>query len=545
MFVTAIITIYLCGFTGMRHFFFCTCFLVVQLAVGQNRELDSLSQLLKDHPQEDTTRARILLRMCFNEFTSDPEKNKAHAEEALRISQKLNFAKGNGAAYRYIADYYWSTGNYGKATEYAYKMLRVFESISSDKGVGQSYQLLGVLNEDGNGDLEKSKDFYAKALEYFKKANSKSDIGYCYNNLGTLYYTQEKFDEASDYLLKSLAVREELHDENGLGQTYANLAHVYMGQKKYPQALHYFKKAIPMAEKLNNRYRLAGTYSGLGEMYIFTGDYKEAEFYLLKSVEIAKSIDQKKMLEQIYDKLILLEKSRNRWETALAYYELKSSYGDSIYTEEKSRQIAEFETRFESEKKEQAIQLLERDNKIQALWTNILIAALILIVIFSVVLYFLQQFRDRKNRQILNLEIDNLIAQQKELSEKYRNILTAGKENTIDSLDQRLLKKAIGIVEDNMSNPLFGVEEMAKEMGMSRTNLHRKLKEITGFPPSELIRSIRLRKAALLLLNQTNTVSQVSFSVGYEDQSYFSKSFKKQFGVPPSEYLQSRSQPAN
>jgi AraC-like DNA-binding protein len=96
-----------------------------------------------------------------------------------------------------------------------------------------------------------------------------------------------------------------------------------------------------------------------------------------------------------------------------------------------------------------------------------------------------------------------------------------------------------------MGDALFNVEKMAKEMGMSRTNMHRKIKAITGFPPSELIRSIRLRKAAILLLNQANSVSQISFTVGFDNHSYFSKAFKKHFGVPPSEYLQSQGKMAD
>jgi AraC-like DNA-binding protein len=112
-------------------------------------------------------------------------------------------------------------------------------------------------------------------------------------------------------------------------------------------------------------------------------------------------------------------------------------------------------------------------------------------------------------------------------------------EKQIESQDQRLLKKAIGVVEDNMSDPSFNVEKMAREMGMSRANMHRKIKAVTGFSPSELIRTIRLRKAAPMILNQVNSVSQISIAVGFEDHSYFSKSFKKQFGVPPSEYAQS------
>ena len=80
---------------------------------------------------------------------------------------------------------------------------------------------------------------------------------------------------------------------------------------------------------------------------------------------------------------------------------------------------------------------------------------------------------------------------------------------------------------------------MADALGMSRASLHRKLKAITGFPPSKFIRNIRLRKAAALLIGQADSVTQIGIAVGFEDQSYFSKSFKKEFGVPPSEYMQS------
>jgi AraC-like DNA-binding protein len=73
---------------------------------------------------------------------------------------------------------------------------------------------------------------------------------------------------------------------------------------------------------------------------------------------------------------------------------------------------------------------------------------------------------------------------------------------------------------------------------MSRTNLHRKLKAITGFPPIELIRSIRLKKAARMILNQADTVTQISLLVGFDDYSHFSKSFKKYYGVAPTLYAE-------
>ena len=107
---------------------------------------------------------------------------------------------------------------------------------------------------------------------------------------------------------------------------------------------------------------------------------------------------------------------------------------------------------------------------------------------------------------------------------------------TLESFDQKLLKRAISLVEDHIKDPQFGVEKMAEEMSMSRTNLHRKIKSVTGFPHSELIRSIRLRKAAKLIINKVDSVTQIALLVGFDDYSHFSKAFKKHFGVSPSSY---------
>lgn len=506
---------------------------------GQTHELDSLYAVLKEHPQRDTNRVRTLLRACYREYTSHPEKNKALAEEAMSISRDINYLRGQGFSFRYIALYYWQLGDYDQATKYAYEMLRTFEGIPMRAGIGQAYQLLGTLHSD-EGDFAKAETFYKKALEIYQALNFKRDLGYCFNSLGTLYYNFSKFDDALTYFLRSLAVRNEINDLDGLAQAYGNLAHVYMSQKKFDQALENFEKAITIDQKSHNNYRLAANFAGLGEMYLAKNEYQPAELYSLKAIDLAKSLHQKKILHETYSQLKLIEKKRGRFEKALTYFDLESAYRDSIYTEEKTEKIAEVEARYETGKKDQAIQLLVRDKKIQRLWTNIFIAAFVLVTALSVVVYLLQRDRERKNRQILDLELDNLTAQHKELSERYKNILTTGNENFVESQDQRLLKKAVASVENNLSDPLFSVEKMARELGMSRTNMHRKIKAITGFPPSELIRSIRLRKAAILLLNQADSIAQISFMVGFEDHSYFSKSFKKHFGVSPTEYVQAR-----
>lgn len=525
----------------MRYLFpFLLLFLLTHdLAFGQQSKLDSLYRDLANHPQEDSTRLDIMFDICYLEGYSNPEKSKELAEQALRISQRLKYLRGEGRANRYLAVYYNGIGEKGKAATYAYDMLKAFEQLgsSAEKGVGQANQLLGIIHEEMK-EYDKANAYYHKALTIYKKLDLKRDIGYCYNSLGSLKLSLLQYDSALACFLKSMEVRQELKDEKGLGQIYGNVATAYMNLGNYPLALAFFEKSLPINQKLNNRYYLAIHYNNMAKLHTLMGNYEKAHSNLFRSVELAKALGDKRILEDAYEKLSTLEKKRGRLTEALQYLELKEAYHDSVFTEEKTKQLAEVQTRYETEKKNQAIQLLERDNRVQRLWTYIWLVCCALMASLFVVFHFFRQYRERKNRRILNLEIDNLVAQRNELSAKYKDALAIVPVNTVESYDQVLFKKMLDVIEENLSNTNFGVDQMSDILGMSRTSLHRKIKSVTGFPPSEFIRNIRLRRAASLLASQADTVTQIGLAVGFEDQSYFSKSFKKQFGVPPSEYYQ-------
>jgi signal transduction histidine kinase/DNA-binding response OmpR family regulator len=137
----------------------------------------------------------------------------------------------------------------------------------------------------------------------------------------------------------------------------------------------------------------------------------------------------------------------------------------------------------------------------------------------------------------LRTRVLNLIAQRKKLAAKY----SAGYSVPIavakePSLDDKFLARARQIVVDNISDSSFGVEKMADDIHLSRTQLFRKLKAISGMSPNEFINEIRLQKAADLILSKADTLTQISYSVGFNEQSYFAKRFRKKFGVAPSEY---------
>ncbi len=99
------------------------------------------------------------------------------------------------------------------------------------------------------------------------------------------------------------------------------------------------------------------------------------------------------------------------------------------------------------------------------------------------------------------------------------------------------LKKAAEIIDQQMMDPEFSINKLAIELGMSQSVLYRKLKALTDLSPNDFVKKIRLNKAAELLLQDELNVAEVGFRVGFTDPKYFSRSFKIQFGLTPTEYL--------
>jgi len=138
----------------------------------------------------------------------------------------------------------------------------------------------------------------------------------------------------------------------------------------------------------------------------------------------------------------------------------------------------------------------------------------------------------------LIVRIENLIANRKRIQEKFARHLTLTPSAVpVTSIDERFLKRAMEVVENFISDSSFGVEPFAKEMGVSHTQLYRKIHAITGFNPNEFIRHMRLLRAADLMRQKAGNVADITYQVGFNNLSYFSKVFKEKFGVTPTEFL--------
>jgi AraC-like DNA-binding protein len=110
------------------------------------------------------------------------------------------------------------------------------------------------------------------------------------------------------------------------------------------------------------------------------------------------------------------------------------------------------------------------------------------------------------------------------------------KELTISKIDEDFLVEVVELIEKNIDNGEFDIEYFSKNIGVSTSQLYRKIKSITGYSPNEFIRTYRLKKAARMIRETNLNVSEIAYKVGFNDALYFSKCFKKQFGTSPSTF---------
>jgi signal transduction histidine kinase/ligand-binding sensor domain-containing protein/DNA-binding response OmpR family regulator len=141
------------------------------------------------------------------------------------------------------------------------------------------------------------------------------------------------------------------------------------------------------------------------------------------------------------------------------------------------------------------------------------------------------------NMDILLVRINSLIENQRNRQEYFRKTIEVEPSQiTITSLDEKLMQRCIGLVEQHMEDAEYSVDDLATDVGMSRGHLYRKLLAITGKSPVEFIRILRLKRAAQLLRESQMNVNEVAYTVGFNNPKYFRKYFKDEFGISPSQY---------
>ncbi|MEO5570381.1 MAG: tetratricopeptide repeat protein [Bacteroidia bacterium] len=405
--------------------------------------------------------------------TGDYVKAKQDADDALVISQKINFKKGTVKAYNIIGNIYMEKGNYpdalknhiaslksskeigdkkGIATSnynigiIYYKQgnypdalknylnsLKYFEEIGFKKGIAASYSVLGIINQAQGNYLDGLKNHFA-SLKINEEIGDKNGIANTYTNIGIIYSKQDHYPDALNFFFISLKIREEIGDKKGVADSYGNIATIYFEQGNYLDAFKNDFAALKIREEIGDKQGITVSFNNLGEANIKLKKYTEAKKYLDKGLSLSTEIGSKDDIKTSYGHLAVLDSTiatsplttqlqkGEHWKNAYLHHKLFILYRDSLINEESTKKQTQTEMQYEFDKKEittkanqekkDAVQQAELQK--QKVIRNSFIggAALLLLLLFGMVNRY--RFKQKANKELV-VAYDNLKATQQQL----------------------------------------------------------------------------------------------------------------------------------
>ena len=145
------------------------------------------------------------------------------------------------------------------------------------------------------------------------------------------------------------------------------------------------------------------------------------------------------------------------------------------------------------------------------------------------------------NMDVLLLRVQKLMEWSQKSHQQFRQkVDVSPSEITITPLNEKFVKSALKIVEDNIANSDFTVEMLAQQIGMSRSALYKKIMAVTGLGPAEFIRTVRIKRGKALLERSQMQITEIAYSVGFNSLKSFTMNFKAEYGLTPSEYLKKK-----
>jgi signal transduction histidine kinase/DNA-binding response OmpR family regulator len=368
----------------------------------RKNELDSLNTFLKNYSPDDTIKVNALNELSRNFQWRDFHLSLAHADSALRLAQRLGYVNGVATANNLKGFCFWAFGDNDLAIKVALEASGLLEQQQSS-ALAESYVVLSRSYADLR-ESEKAWDYVRRATEVAEQTKDPALLLGIYNWTGVLHIVANNNDSALFYFTKSLEIaRHNPVPRIELARIISNIGECHL-KRNYQLAFLYFEKALDVARDTGNKTAEASILSIMGHAMLDRGKYAQADEYLQASLDLSKNIGLRRVLRFVYDGLVDLRVKQGRAEEGVAYLKKYIGVRDSLYGASKTRQVLELDARHEIDKKVQAIRLLEQESRIQAIWRNFLIGGLVLLLIFSYMIFRLQRSRARKANELLELQ---------------------------------------------------------------------------------------------------------------------------------------------
>ena len=427
--------------------------LITTLSNSQNQKnsvLDSLLQISKS--QKEFQLIKTLNEISWEFKNSNIDSAFYYARKSLIISKNLKDQRSIASSYNSLANCFDAMGILDSALTYHKKSLDLKIKIRHNIGAADSYNNIGIVY-DLKGDFSKSLENYFKALKIYEEEKDvpPNKLPMVLGNIGIIYKKQKEYTKVLNYYKRALQLYEENKSQFGIVVTKGNIGSVLINLEKYTESIEYseeakvlysqlgyeryvpymlnniaiakdslklrkeaqqyYKESILLFTKDQNFYELAYAQIGLAKSLVHDKNFSEAALEVKKALKITKEKGFKEFEIEAYKLLANIESKLGNYKQAYSYYENYATGKDSLFVEDKTKAIFEFETKYETEKKEKEIaqqkeELLKNELEIKNknLTAILLGSGLLVFSIISIGLYKRQQHKKRAYKNKLALK---------------------------------------------------------------------------------------------------------------------------------------------
>lgn len=445
-------------------------FFSIAVSIAQSNKIDSLKTEL--NKASDTAKVNLLFNIAFQYEEINPDTALGYYNSALSLAEALNYTVGIIKSYNYIGTVYVGKENYEKALENYFKSEKLgyksgnknliyydnmavcyyylnnyqksldyyLKELEIEEARGKKQWMIGT--NIGIGNVHWKMKQYESALAYYQKAltlssvlKSDPDISLVLKSIGNIYYELNNNDTALVYYNQALKVYEELGNKTEVAITLMNIGNVYNQKKYYEKALDYYKKALYRYKELANTSGIAQVLINIGILeYKGNNNAEKAIIYFQNAVELADSIDDREIAIIGNEGLSEAYFKKGNYKSAYLHYKIYSDLKDSILNETTAKNIAEINTKYETEKKEKEIESLTKNALLkeaqlesQRNQRNGFIVGIALLVLLIILAYNRYRIKQKASKEIAekNKEITESISYAKRIqssfltSEKY------------------------------------------------------------------------------------------------------------------------------
>lgn len=337
--------------------------------------------------------------MSFSAYKTDIDKAEQFADEALMLAKKENYEAGIAGALHNKGLVFDMRGELDKAMEHYIEALEIYEKLKEETPQAK------VLNNIGGiyftqKNYEKAAHYWIESIKIKEKSGDKKETAKGFINLGAAYTRLKKFDEAQKAHEHALNIFSEINDRENMGNCYNNIGilfHKKEGNGK--NAIAWYLKAKNIYEEIKNEGGLLPTLINIGATYSEEKNFSEAVKYLNQSLELAKKLQHRAGIKQAYGNLAETYLNMQDYKNAYKHLERYMEIKDSIMDEKSREQVAQLETKFQTEKKEKEIQRQALELEKSKTRTYLISGAATLLLLFAfLIAWFYRQKKIAKEK---------------------------------------------------------------------------------------------------------------------------------------------------